>query len=186
MIEGPSVPLLTLEPLIEAVRQGVEDSGWILSGLQKTTSHEFAGRWEGESTRSAYLFFHRSGLEPSISLEAYLDETTRGLQGNLSLVIDGRPLGQVGDAAEALRRLATVVVEEIGPGHALSVSLRARLGDPEEDPGEAQVEFRFRLRVPGAAIRRGVTAVIAMAAQAVGSFEALASHAEVERVAARG
>jgi hypothetical protein len=32
-----------------------------LSGLQKTTSHQFEGRWEGESTRSAYLFFHSEG-----------------------------------------------------------------------------------------------------------------------------
>jgi hypothetical protein len=34
-------PLLTLEPLIEAIRSGIEDSGWELSGLQKTTSHQF-------------------------------------------------------------------------------------------------------------------------------------------------
>src|SRR4051812_43482453 len=54
-------PILTLEPLIEAVRQGLEAAGWALSGLQKTTSHEYAGRWDGESSRSAYLFFHRPG-----------------------------------------------------------------------------------------------------------------------------
>ena len=39
--------VLTLEPLIDAVRDGVEATGWALSGLQKTTSHEYAGRWEG-------------------------------------------------------------------------------------------------------------------------------------------
>ena len=52
--------ILTLEPLVDAVREGVESAGWHLSGLQKTTSLEFEGRWEGESTRSAYLFFHRA------------------------------------------------------------------------------------------------------------------------------
>ncbi len=35
--------LLTLEPLIDAVREGVEAEGWELSGLQKTTSHQFEG-----------------------------------------------------------------------------------------------------------------------------------------------
>ena len=56
MIDPNEGPLLTLEPLLDAVRLGVEDAGWTLSGLQKTTSHEFDGRWAGESTRSAYLF----------------------------------------------------------------------------------------------------------------------------------
>ena len=49
----------TLEPLIDAVRDGVEGKGWSLSGLQKTSSTEFEGRWAGQTTRSAYLFFHR-------------------------------------------------------------------------------------------------------------------------------
>ena len=49
--------ILTLEPLIDVVRAAVEGGGWSISGLQKTTSHQFEGRWEGEATRSAFLFF---------------------------------------------------------------------------------------------------------------------------------
>ena len=66
-------PILTLEPLLEAVREGLETSGWELSGLQKTTSHQFEGRWEGDSTRSAYLFFHPPHGPDFVSVDVYLD-----------------------------------------------------------------------------------------------------------------
>ena len=80
--------IYTLEPLIEAVRAGVESTDWKLSGLQKTTSHQFEGKWEGESTRSAYLFFHLPNGPDYASIDVYLDETTQGLAGNLALVVD--------------------------------------------------------------------------------------------------
>jgi len=176
-----SGPLLTLEPLIEAVREGVEGAGWELSGLQKTTSHEFAGRWEGESTRSAYLFFHSAGHPDTVSIEGFLDETSRGLQGSLTLVLDGRPLRDLGDPTEALRRLGSTVVEEMTADDAVSVSLRARLGQPGGDPGAADVEIRFRLRVPAAAIRRGTGEVAALSGRAVASFEAMAADEQVRR-----
>ena len=98
--------LLTLEPLVDAVREGVEAAGWTLSGMQKTTSHEFGGRWAGESTRSAYLFFHRpDGREP-VSVDVFLDETSGGLGGNLTLAVRGPALGELGGFAEALTGLA--------------------------------------------------------------------------------
>ncbi|MEE8147462.1 MAG: hypothetical protein V3T24_07665, partial [Longimicrobiales bacterium] len=89
-----STPVMTLEPLLEAVQDGIERAGWALSGLQKTTSLQFEGRWEGESTRSAYLFFHREGLPDWVSLDVFLDETSKGLKGNFALVIDGPELGE--------------------------------------------------------------------------------------------
>ena len=74
-------PLLTLEPLIEAVQDGITRSGWVLSGLQKTTSPRFEGRWQGESSRSAYLFFHDDARPDFVSIDVFLDETTKGLKG---------------------------------------------------------------------------------------------------------
>ena len=70
-----SASFLTLEPLIDALREAIEAAGWSLSGLQKTTSHQFEGRWEGESTRSAYLFFHRADGPDFASVDGYLDAT---------------------------------------------------------------------------------------------------------------
>ena len=85
---------------IAGLRAAVEGAGWSLSGLQKTTSHQFEGRWDGEATRSAFLFFHLGeGLDP-ISIDVYLEETGRGLTGNIALVIDLLPLGGVGPAGE--------------------------------------------------------------------------------------
>ena len=99
--KGPE-DLHTLEPFLEAIREGVEGRGWELSGLQKTTSYRFEGRWEGDSTRSAYLFFHRAGVPEDVSVDVYLDETSRGLKGNLALVMDVPDLGDVGPVQEAL------------------------------------------------------------------------------------
>jgi hypothetical protein len=99
-------PLLTIEPIIEAVHEGVEGAGWLFSGLQKTTSHEFAGRWEGETSRSAYLFFHRPGDPDGVSIDVFLDETSRGMKGNLALVLDGASPARVGDPRGALTEAA--------------------------------------------------------------------------------
>ena len=88
MTDFPANSILTLEPLIEAVQEDVLATGWELSGLQKTTSHQFEGRWDGESTRSAYLFFHLDEGRQDASIDVYLDETSRGLMGNMALVVD--------------------------------------------------------------------------------------------------
>ncbi len=70
-----SQPLLTLEAFIEAVQDGITRAGWVLSGLQKTTSHQFEGRWQGEDSRSAYLFFHNDESPDCVSIDVFLDET---------------------------------------------------------------------------------------------------------------
>ena len=177
-------PLLTLEPLIEAIRDGVELGGWELSGLQKTTSHQFEGRWKGESTRSAYLFFHHTDRWELASVDVFLDETSRGLQGSLSLVVDGPPLGTLGDAPEALSLLGAAAREAMPPGHSTPVSLRIRLPEPTADPAASEVEVRFKLRIPKTALTTGSAAVSALARTAVLAFEALLTDPALQRLVA--
>ncbi len=162
--------LLTLEPLIDAVRAGVEGAGWELSGLQKTTSHQFEGRWQDESTRSAYLFFHSRGVPDFVGIDAYLDETSRGLTGNLALVVDLVPLGTLGDPSEALRRLRRVSSNELSARHRRPVTLRLRLDDAATETSDADVEVRFKVRIPRRTITEGAPAVRALAAEIVSGF----------------
>ena len=173
MIDPGEGRLLTLEPLIEAVRQGVEEAGWTLSGMQKTTSHEFAGRWAGESTRSAYLFFHPPrGCDP-VSVDVFLDETSRQLGGNLTLAVRGRSLGDLGDFTKTLAELARVANRELTRGHSTPVTLRATVPRRNARPGDALTECRFRLVIPDVAIEAGARVVRTLSAATVKSFEAL-------------
>jgi hypothetical protein len=162
----------TLEPLIDAVRDGVEGQGWSLSGLQKTSSTEFEGRWAGQSTRSAYLFFHRADLETA-SVEAYLDETSRGLTGNLGLVADVRPLWELESVPDALARMAALARMHLPEGYQTPVTLRMRLPRAEEDASEAELEARVKLRIPKAAMNAGESAVSALAAAVVKAVESI-------------
>jgi len=162
--------LLTLEPLIEAIRLGVERATWELSGLQKTTSHQFEGRWEGESTRSAYLFFHPPEGPDYVSVDVYLDETSRGLSGNLALVVDLVPFGEMEGADEVLRALASVSVEQIAGGRRRPLTLRLRLPDVGDEPADAETEIRFKVRIPQRTIRAGASAVTAFSEEIMASF----------------
>ena len=166
--------LLTLEPLIDAVRQGVEDAGWTLSGMQKTTSHEFEGRWAGESTRSAYLFFHQPGRRDPVSVDVFLDETSQGLGGNLTLALRGPSLGALGDFAEALAALAGGAANrELTRGHNIPVTLRATVPHRTARAEDARTECRFRLVIPDVAIDAGARVVRTLSTATVKSFEAL-------------
>ncbi len=171
-------PLLTLEPLIEAVTEGVEAAGWTLSGMQKTTSYEYEGRWRGESSRSAYLFFHAAALEESVSVDAFLDETSRGTQGNLALVIGGPELV---DPRQALAALASAVRERIPRSYRAPVSLRLRLADAEHPPESATVEVRVKIMIPGGALRSGHPEVSRVSAEGVRAFEQLLAHPTLRR-----
>jgi hypothetical protein len=173
-VSAPDEPTIhTLEPLMEAVREGVESAGWELSGLQKTTSHQFSGRWEGESTRSAYLFFHMAPGPEHAGIDVYLDETSQGLTGNLALVLDLRPLGQLGGARAALRALGLLSGAALPTGLRTPLTLRLRLEDVGDDPVDAEAEVRFKLRIPRRTIRKGPAAVRALAAESVSAFEAI-------------
>ncbi len=167
-----SDPILTLEPLIDAVVDGVRAAGWDLSGLQKTSSTEFEGQWAGHTTRSAYLFFHAAGHE-SASIEGYLDETDRGLRGTLSLVVDLRPVWEHASVTDALDRVAELSARHLPVGYRTPVVLRLTLADTDEPATESEVESRVKLRIPRRAIEAGADPVAALAASTVRSFEAL-------------
>lgn len=171
--------LLTLEPLLDAVRDGVESAGWLLSGLQKTTSTEFEGTWSGQTTRSAYLFFHRGDLPEAVSVDVFLDETERGLGGNLALVVDGPDLGEAGPIEPLLERISQAAAETLPQGYRTPVSVRVALPDTAADTESAEVQLRFKLRLPRSAIRTGSSAVSALASAAVAAFEHLLERPEV-------
>lgn len=177
MNPAPSEPLLTLEPFIDAVRDGVEAAGWELSGLQKTTSHQFEGRWAGDSTRSAYLFFHHPAGPDWASVDVYLDETSRGLTGNLALVVDARPLAGLGDVLAVLTELGRLAVAHLPDGYRAPVTLRLRLADATAAAASASSEVRFKLRIPHSALEAGRRAVAALSSATVVAFtELLAAH----------
>lgn len=169
-MKTPTSPVLTLEPLIEAVREGVEEMGWELSGLQKTTSLQFEGRWEGDSSRSAYLFFHRPDAPDWCSVDVFLDETSQGLMGNLALVVDGRRLGELGDVSSSLEALGRLGAAALPEGFRTPVTLRLRLDDGGDPPGGAGTEIRFKLRIPRAALDAGAPTVAALSRATVTAF----------------
>jgi len=172
-------PIETLEPLVESIRDGVESSGWTLSGLQKTTSREFEGRWSGESTRSAYLFFHRVDLPETISVEAFVDETSRGLRANLSLVVEGPPLREMGEIPPILRRISSAVGETLPEGYRTPLALRVGLSDSDAEPEDASVQLRVKLNAPQVAMKAGKSAISALASAAVVAFEHLLERPEI-------
>jgi hypothetical protein len=177
----PPGPLLTLEPLLDAVREGLESAGWELSGLQKTTSYEFEGRWAGDSSRSAYLFFHRPGLPDWASIDVFLDETSRGLKGNLSLVLDGPALDAIRDPGNVLADLSELAREHLPAGYRAPITIRYRLPGVDEDPNESDTEIRFKLVLPPEAVRSGFSAVSALAGTAAAAFQGILDSAGIER-----
>jgi hypothetical protein len=174
-----SEPILTLEPLLEAVREGLVGQGWELSGLQKTTSYEFEGRWAGDSSRSAYLFFHADGVPEWVSIDAFLDETSRGLKGNLALVFEGPELSRVNNPEEILAHLAGLAKRTLPKGYHTPLTLRYRLSKLDADPGEADTEFRFKLHIPSSALKAGHSAVVALAESASSAFRGILDSTEL-------
>ena len=173
--------LLTLEPLLDAVVAGVEAAGWELSGLQKTSSTEFRGEWEGHTTRSAYLFFH-SERWASASIEGYLDETDQGLRATLSLVADVRPAWEHASVPDALERIGRLATAHLPKGYRTPVVLRLRLAEADDPATEAELEARVKLRMPGAAITAGTSSVTALAESTVRAFERVLSDPDAEEV----
>jgi hypothetical protein len=154
---------------------GVEAEGWQLSGLQKTTSHQFEGRWAGDTTRSAYIFFHLPSGPDWAGVDVFLDETNEGLQGNLALVVDGCALGRLGDAPTALAALGRLSLRHLPPGHRTPVTLRLRLNDGGQEAGSAATEFRFKLVIPRHVLRAGAPSVAALCSATVGAFRRILS-----------
>jgi hypothetical protein len=167
----------TLESLMEALQETLEREGWRLSGLQKTTSWMFEGRWEGHQTRSAYLFFHRADLD-DVSIDVFLDETSSGLQGNLALVIPGPTLATLADPADALARLADVSARTLPAGYRRPITLRYRLAAPDHDPALAATECRLKVHLPRSGLDAGRAVVQAVCRTAMRGFEAILSEVE--------
>lgn len=174
-------PLLTLEPLIDAISAGVVSRGWELSGLQKTTSTAFEGRWEGDSTRSAYLFFHHDRHE-DVSVDVYLDETSQGVQGNLALVLELRALSELPPVPEVLESLADLAASHLPEGYRTPVTLRLRLADAPRAAERAALEARIKLSLPKAALTAGASAIEAVAGATVDAYLRLLSDPDSVRV----
>ena len=169
-------PLLTLEPFIEAVQDGITGSDWILSGLQKTTSHQFEGRWEGESSRSAYLFFHNDASPDFVSIDVYLDETTKGLKGNLALVVSGPELGSLEPMPDLLAALAKVTADCLPEQYRTPFVVRLRMDGPKDDPRTAETEVRIKLTIPSEALSAGASGVSTLASATTTAFERALEH----------
>ena len=169
-------PLQTLEPFIEAVQDGITLAGWVLSGLQKTTSHQFEGRWKGESSRSAYLFFHNDDSPDFVSIDVFLDETTKGLKGNLALVVAGPEMGLLEPVPDLLAALAKVTVDCLPEHYPTPLVVRFRMDRPEDDPRSAETEVRIKLTIPSEALDAGASAVSALASATTSAFERSLAH----------
>ncbi len=169
-------PLLTLEPFIEAVQDGITRTGWVLSGLQKTTSHQFEGRWQGESSRSAYLFFHSDKTPDFVSIDVFLDETTKGLKGNLALVVAGPEIGLLEPMPDFLAAVAKVTADCLPETYHTPFVVRLRLDRPDDDPLTAETEVRIKLTIPSEALEAGASAVSALASATTTAFERSLAH----------
>lgn len=166
-------PILTLEPLTDAVRAGVDGTGWVLSGLQKTTSHQFEGRWEGDSTRSAYLFFHRVDGPDDVSIDVYLDETRRGVSGNVALVVDLKPLGELSSVPEVMSALSEAALRRLPDEVRRPLTLRLRMPDAGEVVDDAETEVRIKVRLPRAVMKEGGEATASFVRSITADFGAL-------------
>ncbi len=178
MSERPS--LETLEPVIEAVQEGLEDRGWALSGMQKTTSFEYEGRWAGETSRSAYLFFHKESRGEGVSIDAFVDETSRGLRANLALVMALPSLGGLPATPEMLDRVRAGAARNMMEGYKTPVSIRFRLPDTSRSPNDAETEVRIKLTVPKTAFEAGGAAVSILAGATADAFEQVLRDSDLE------
>ncbi len=175
----PDQAILTLEPLLESIRDGVERAGWVLSELQKTTSHELEGRWAGESSRCAYIFFYRKDLPESVQVEAFIHESSGELRSDMSLVVNGPEFGTLGGVKEVLDRVRFAMRETLPAGFRSPLAVRVSLPDAAESPEEADVELRAKLVLPTRAIEAGASAVSALSTSVVTAFERLLERPEV-------
>ncbi len=168
--------LLTLEPLITVVRDALSGAGWKLSGLEKTTSHEFVGRWEGGGSRRAYLFFHCDRVADFVRIDSFLEESPRGLRGDLALVFAAPELADLTPMPQFLAALSRMTVDCMPEGYKIILSVKLRLEGPREDPRDAETEVRLRLPIPAGAIDAGGYAVSSLVSLAVAGFERMTGH----------
>ena len=161
----------TLEPLLQVVRAVLESNRWSLSGVQKTTSYEYEGPWEGQTLRSAYAFFHRVGTpEEGPSIEVFIDESDEGVDGALSLVVEGPAVERESD----VRAVLVGAVETAGEAlpSELPAPVSISYGHPGRRPPEAaRVKVRFKAKLPRPAVKGGERTVRATLATILEAFE---------------
>jgi hypothetical protein len=116
-----------------------------------------------------------------VSIDVYLDETSRGLTGNLALVVDLALLADVGDPDLALRELGGLAKVEMPHGYPTPLTLRLRLPDGATEPAEAEVEVRFKLTVPTRVIAGGGEEIRELVVDAVAGFERILGAGELAR-----
>jgi hypothetical protein len=119
------------------------------------------------------LFFHRPDVPEWASVDAFLDETSRGLKGNLALVLDGPELQEIPDPAAALTALAELARPMLPEGYRAPLTLRYRVPGLGEDPGHADTEIRFKLLLPKGALDSGFSAVSALAGATARAFQSI-------------
>jgi hypothetical protein len=108
-----------------------------------------------------------------VSLDVFLDETSRGLRGNMALVVDGPSLSEIPEPAAVLARLAEVVGRTLPAGYRTPLTLRYRMQDLGQEPTDSDTEIRFKLYIPGKALRAGHSAVAALAASTASAFRGI-------------
>jgi ABC-type enterobactin transport system permease subunit len=91
------------------------------------------------------------------------------------------PHAELGEPAEALRRFAALTLSCLPYEHARPVTLRLRLQDGASDPGRAETEVRFKVRIPRAVVAVGAGAVRRLSEAAVRGFERILGSAELAR-----
>ena len=112
-------------------------------------------------------------------MEAFLDETSRGLQGNLTLVVAGPRCEDLGPASAVLERVATAASETFPDSCRVPLSLRLHLPGSQLPAGRAEVQVRIRVHLPEGRLEGGALAVHHFVQAAVGAFESLLERPEV-------
>lgn len=90
-----------------------------------------------------------------MSVDVFVDETSRGIQGNLALVLEGPSLDRLGNTMEALGAVAPAAQRILPPTYRAPLSLRLRLAHTALEPSSATAEFRVKLRISQDALRGG-------------------------------
>lgn len=173
----------TLEPFLSVLRPLLEGGGWVLSGLQKTTSYEYEGAWEGATLRSAYAFFHKEGDEDGDgpSLEAYLDETEDGLEGALSLVMAAPGPDLEPQVTRVLGRALDTAAQAVPEGIPAPVSITYSGRPGATEPSSIQARVRFKARIPATAIAGGERTLRSVVRSILDAFEVVRGGWTAER-----
>ncbi|MDH3223662.1 MAG: hypothetical protein OEO23_08090 [Gemmatimonadota bacterium] len=163
----------TLEPFLSVLRRNIEAGGWVLSGLQKTTSYEYDGAWEGGTLRSAYGFFHLAGdgNGEGPSLEAFVDEAETSLDGTLSLVMKAPGPERVPGVADLMEVALSLVERTVPEGIPAPVSVTYSSSPGRTGPESVDATVRFRARVPGSAVQGGERTIRAVTCTILEAFE---------------